>query len=415
MRLMTLLRTSSASWAAILLIPWLASYTIRISQWITAGYWDSVASQSTFLLGFTIPACAACAAWEGVRIRRSGILTGVPVRSPLAVALSVLTPVLILGALAVLLPLVMLLPYTQGAPGGSTFTVIALALLLVTAHVFLGYGAGLILPVFLAAPAVLIASWFWMAYPAALEPFWMRQLNGRNLTECCALDQVVDGRAVLAPALVAGGLLVAALAFIRWRHLAVRVLAPVVVALGVAAGAVVAMPLGHQAGAPRDASELSCDSGTPVICLWPEQQNEGASIRSLSSMAADRLSKMGVSPARRLTVSTVRPQENQILAAVALSAIPSEPPRCAESGPWPGSAAQGPLMAWLVQTAGSDASFVQGSFTSEDISTVTKVRALPEQEQARWFERNVPTLKDCSSQPRLDPARLSADEHLDAP
>ncbi|MFJ7989983.1 hypothetical protein [Streptomyces sp. NPDC096351] len=412
---MTLLRTSSAARAAVLLMPWLASYSTQVSQWVTTGYWESVAAQSSFLLGFTVPACAACAAWEGARIRRSGILTSTPVRSPLAIALSVVTPVLVLGLVAVLLPLLMLLPYAQGLPGGASFAVIGLELLVVTAHSFLGYAAGFVLPRLLAAPAVLMAVWLWMAYPAALEPFWIRQLNGHNLNECCALDQVVDGRAVAAPALVAGGLLLAAVIWIQGRRFAARALAPVVVALGLAAGAVIGMPLGYQAGVPRASSELSCDAGTPAVCLWPEQMQEAAAIRSLSSRAAERLARLEVPVATELTLPAVRPRDDQIIASVALSAIPSEPPRCAESGPWPGNIAQGPLMAWLVQTAGADMRFVQGSYTSEDVRTVKQVMSLPESEQTRWFRKNAATLKNCVERPALNPAPASVDGSQETP
>ncbi|MFE6714154.1 hypothetical protein [Streptomyces sp. NPDC057695] len=415
MRLMTLLRTSSAARAAILLIPWLVSYSAQISQWVTTGYWESVAAQSSFLLGFTVPACAACAAWEGARIRRSGILASTPVRSPLAIALSVVIPVLVLGLIAVLLPLLMLLPYAQGIPGGATFAIVGLELLLVTAHSFLGYAAGFVLPRLLAAPAVLMATWLWMAYPAALEPFWLRQLNGHNLNECCSLDQVVADRAVVAPALVAGGLLLAALIWIRGRRFAARALAPVVVALGLTAGAVIGMPLGYKAGSPRAASELTCDSGTPAICLWPEQMQEATAIRSLSSRAAERLAQLDVPVAPQLTMPSVQPRADQIIASVALSAIPGAPPRCAESGPWPGNVAQGPLMAWLVQTAGADARFVQGSYTSEDVRTVEQVRSLPEADQTRWFRTNAATLKNCVERPALNPDRTSADSSRETP
>ncbi|MFV2118344.1 hypothetical protein ACE14D_07815 [Streptomyces sp. Act-28] len=306
--------------------------------------------------------------------------------------------------MAVLLPRGLLLPYTQGLPGGTSIGMIGMELLVVVAHTGMGYAAGLTLPRLLAMPVALLGSGLWMAYPATLDTFWVRQLNGRNLIQCCALDQTVDSRAVVTPVLVAIGLIAAVLIFMQVRRAAGRILASIVIALTMTAGTLMAMPLGYQSAVARDTSALSCDDGKPVVCLWPEQLEEGKNIRLWASEAAQQLTAAGVIVAPRITMLSSRPGRDETIAVVAISAIPLQPPRCAETGPWPGNVAQGPLMAWLMLTAGTDEGFVQGSYTVEDNRTARQVRKLPTPDQRRWFNHNAATLKNCIQQPDLDPA-----------
>ncbi|MEU7568968.1 hypothetical protein [Streptomyces fradiae] len=280
---------------------------------------------------------------------------------------------------------------------------IGMETLVVVAHTAMGYVAGLVLPRLLAMPVALLVSGLWMAFPGTLDTFWVRQLNGRNLIQCCSLDQSVDPRAIAAPALVALGLIAAALILVRMRPLVGRTLAAVVIAAAITAGAFLAMPLGYHAASARDASALSCDAGTPVVCLWPEQREDTKYIREWTSEAAQRLAAAGVEVAPRITLLSAHPEREETLAVVAMSAIPQQPPACATAGEWPGHTAQGPLMAWLILSAGADQRFVQGSHTVEDMRTVREVRKLPQPDQLRWFERNAATLRNCVEQPQLQP------------
>ncbi|KOT99945.1 hypothetical protein ADK87_13600, partial [Streptomyces sp. NRRL F-4711] len=87
----------------------------------------------------------------------------------------------------------------------------------------------------------LVGSFVWMAYPAAMNVFWVRQLNGTNLAECCQLDQVAAPRSIVAPTLASIGLLAAAwLVTVRGRRL--RPLAPVVLTVAIAISAWIVHP-----------------------------------------------------------------------------------------------------------------------------------------------------------------------------
>ncbi|MBQ0829101.1 DUF7224 domain-containing protein [Streptomyces tagetis] len=412
--LRTVFRTSTAPRAAVVLLPWLFAYSGRITQWITSGYWESVTAQSSFLLVFTAPACAACAAWEAVRVKRSRVLEATPVRPRTVMALSVLLPIFVLGFLSVVLASALFVPQSSGLPGASSMAILGMELLVLAAHTLAGYVAGLTLPGLLAAPAALVTSWLWMAYPAAMTPLWLRQMNGHNLMECCALNQTVAPRALVAPALVAVGVIIASLVWISARRLPGRLWAAVTLCVTLVTGASVAMPLGYEAGQPRDISALRCSGTVPMVCLWPEQQESGAHIRSWSTEARQRLDAAGVSTASTITILSTTPRRDEILALVASTALPGQPPNCSATGPWPGSTAQGTLLAWLMLTAGADPQSVRGGSVETDIQTAEQVRRLPRPAQQRWFDHNAATLHGCDLRPDLDPSHFGRPSGLQA-
>ncbi|MGW3953322.1 DUF7224 domain-containing protein [Streptomyces sp. NPDC004752] len=399
------LRVSLAPRIGILLILWLLAYSGNVTELVTDGYWESVAAQSTSLLVWTAPAVAACGAWEGLRVRQSRALQGAPVRTFSGVSLAVLTPTLVLGVLAVALALGLLLPQAAGTPGWTAVAVLGLELLVVTAHTAVGYVIGLCLPRLLAVPVALVGSFVWMAYPAAMHVFWVRQLNGTNLAECCGLDQVAAPRSILAPALVSIGLLLAAwLVTVRQRGL--RILAPVVLAVAVTVSAWIVHPLGYSAAASRSTALRTCSDTQPRVCLWPEQEHATADIVKWATDAHTRLAAAGVTTAPELSPWKPMPAADDIRSLVAKSALPQETPACATYGEWPGGDAFGPLSAWLTLTAGVDPQVVASQHLPEEVEVATRVRKRPRQAQLAWFQQNAKTLTRCDKQPVLDPAHF---------
>ncbi|MGI5439878.1 DUF7224 domain-containing protein [Streptomyces shenzhenensis] len=400
----TVLRVSIAPRIGILLSLWLLAYRGNVTELVTDGYWESVAAHSTFLLVWTAPAVAACAAWEGLRVRHSRALRGAPVRTFSNVSLAVLTPTLVLGVLAVALSLGLLLPQAAGSPGRSAVAVIGMELLVVAAHTAVGYVIGLSLPRLLAVPVALVGSFVWMAYPAALNVFWVRQLNGTNLAECCELDQVAAPRSILAPALVSIGLLLAArLVTVRQRGL--RILAPVVLAVVVTVAAWIVHPLGYSAASSRSTALRTCSDTRPRVCLWPEQEQVATDIVEWATDAHTRLAAVGVTTAPELSPWKPMPAATDIRSLVAMSAVPPDIPACATSGDWPGSDASGPLDAWLTLTAGVDSQIVASRHQPEEVEIATRVLERPRSAQLAWFQRNAKTLTRCDLRPVLDPAR----------
>jgi hypothetical protein len=403
-RITTLLRVSAAPRAALLLFPWLIFYSDSVADWIVVGYWESVTAQSGFLVGFIAPACAACAAWEGARLRASLVLDGTPVRSSLTIAVWSLAPVFVLGASAVALALMLQARLAWGYPGIPSVDLLLLQLLVIASHIAVGHVLGRILPMVAALPTALIGSFLWLAYPASLTTFWVRQLNGQNLTECCALNQVAHGRALLAPTLVAAGVLAGFLVLHLARHTWTRLLAAVPLCLALVAGAQIAAPLGYAAAKDRDRDELICSGDTPVVCLWPEQRAEAVMIHTWGSDAGRRLAEAGVMLENAVTFATVKPTEDEVRFLVAGSAMTDVYPACAERVPWQGGDALAPLMGWLALTAGVDPAGLLGGMSAEEEELAGAVRELPQAAQTEWFRTNLAALRQCDTPPPLDPA-----------
>ncbi|WP_147255559.1 hypothetical protein [Streptomyces sp. PT12] len=385
------------------LILWLLAYSGNVTELVTRGYWESVTAQSTFLLVWTAPAVAACGAWEGTRVRRSAVLEGAPTRSPVAVALTALAPTLLLGGLSVALAVSLLAPQAMGYPGWPSLPVMALQLLVVAAHTVVGYVLGLSALRALAVPVALVGSFLWMAYPAALPAFWVRQLNGTNIAECCAIDQTVATRGIIAPAVVAMGMIAAAWLWSMRRRL---YQIPAVVALGslIATGAWIAQPLGYAAAQDRPAAERSCTGAEPRVCLWPEQRRSAAEITRWAGEAHDRLEAAGISVRAEITPMSAAPRRDDVIGLVAFGVLPNDIPACASRGDWPGNLAFGPLHAWLSLTAGVDPVSLAGRYIPQEVEIAERVRELPQPAQQEWFQRNAPTLTVCDQHPNLDPA-----------
>lgn len=401
----TVLRVSIAPRIGLLLILWLLAYRDSITGLVTRGYWDSVAGQSSSLLVWTAPAVAACGAWEGMRVRQARTLQGAPARTFTGVSLAVLSPTLVLGVLAVTLSLGMLLPQAAGSPNGTTAAILALELLVVAAHTVVGYVLGLTLPRLLAVPAALVGSFVWMAYPAAMNVFWVRQLNGTNLAECCQLDQVAAPRSIVAPALVSIGLLAAArLVTVRGRRL--RSLAPVVLTVAVAVSAWIVHPLGYSAAESRSTAARTCSATHPQVCLWPEQRDGAEDITTWATDAHKRLTAAGVTTTARLAPRSTTPTSDDVRALLALSALPKDIPACAQTGEWPGSRAYGPLSAWLTITAGADPRTVASRYAPPEVDVAKRVLEQTPHDQRVWFQQNVETLTRCDKQPILDTGHL---------
>jgi hypothetical protein len=269
----------------------------------------------------------------------------------------------------------------------------------------IGYVIGLNLPRLLAVPVALVGSFVWMAYPAAMNVFWVRQLNGTNLAECCTLDQIAAPRSILAPVLVAIGLLLAA-RLVTIRQWALRILAPVVLAVAVAVSAWIVQPLGYGAAEPRSTALRTCSDTQPRVCLWPEQHDAAKDIVTWATDPHTRLADLGVTTAAELSPRSSTPTSNTVHSLVALSALPKDIPTCAKYGEWPGSRAFGPLSVWLTITAGADSRVVASGYAPAEVEVATRILQRPHRAQLAWFQQNAKTLTRCDLQPVLDPERF---------
>lgn len=426
-----LLRSSSALLVgplAVALALWYANRTAEYAPFADAYLVEHTAAGADPLF-LTLAVVAACAAWEGSRLRRAGWIGMPHARSPLLATAPLWTPPLVVGlataAAGLLWKLhlgdVDLLPDLRFIPT---------LVFVVTALTLFGFAIGTRVPVVVAAPALLIGVYLWMAIPGAItNPIWLRHLSGGKLGACCGLESDIAVQALLAPIVVSAGMIAAALLLLSVRPThAVRSTAASTLALlaGLVGGAVLAHDLPREPVTARSPARLMCAEGTPRVCVWPEHQHVLARTSALAAIANAAWAKYGVAVPREFTEALVAPEssdqrffgtwsgasDTELTEALALSMMPAWP-ACADEIPvdmtqpvFPGEEAYDYVLGWFEATAGvplADADEEDGLDQPEVTQTVNRVRELPPEQQRAWLERNLAALSSCVVLPQLEP------------
>ncbi|MFD5699642.1 DUF7224 domain-containing protein [Streptomyces lasiicapitis] len=400
-----LLRTSSAVWGLLPVCLWMWMFAHQPDFPGTDRYWEAATAQITTVGIIPLSLCAAAGAWEAARLKRSRLASGAAVRTPLAVALSQLRVVWGVGLACVLWALACVAGWAKDGPRGPDLRVVGLLCLLLVAYTAVGYAAGWLFPGVLAVPAVAVATFLWLSYPVTIEPFWLRQLNGTNLTECCAYDRTLDTRALAAPALVATGLLVAAVVAVVARAWTARLAGLLPLALAVLVAVPLVDPLGFDPTKNRDTSALTCAGESPKVCLWPEQADDAEQFGTWVGESSALLRKAGMATPRTYTPTFSRPTRADVISSLVGALMPQSPPACAERRAWAGESAYAPVGVWLELTAGARESDVARRLDDDGktLSLVHEVRALPVRAQQRWYENNHAALTGCDRKPELNP------------
>ncbi|MGA4841026.1 DUF7224 domain-containing protein [Streptomyces sp. G45] len=406
-----LLRTSGAVWGLLPVCLWMWVFAHQPDFPVTDRYWEAATAQITSVGIIPVSLCAAAGAWEGARLKRSRLASGAAARTPLVVALAQLRVVGGVGLACVLWALACVAGRATGGPTGPDLRVVGLLCLLLVAYTAVGYAAGWLFPGVLAVPAVAVATFLWLSYPVAFEPFWLRQLNGTNLTECCAYDRTLDPRALVAPALVATGLLIAAVVAVAARAWTTRLAGLLPLALAVLVAVPLVDPLGFDPTKSRDTAALTCTGAAPRVCLWPEQADDAEKFRTWVGQSSARLRTAGVPLPKTYTPTFSRPTRADVAASFVSALMPSSPPACAERRPWAGESAYGPVAAWLEWTAGARESDVAQRFDDggRTLALVRAVRELPPRAQQRWYDINRAALTRCDREPKLSPKAFTGD------
>ncbi|WP_434743133.1 DUF7224 domain-containing protein [Micromonospora sp. SH-82] len=402
-----------------LLVPLVALVVLQGAQVVdtaTPGYWAAAVAKANLMLFIVVPICAVSAAWEGSRHRGGRIETLAVARPVWQVVLVALAPTVALGLVGITAALAATAPAAQGAPGHPYPWLILVYVLVLVGHTVVGYGLGRWLPPALALPAGLAGSYVWLAYPGAIEPLWIRHLNGLSFEGCCAIDQAPAVRAMLATGLFAVGLVVGTLiALLDTRRTRIAGAATFAALLGLAVTA--ALPLGASSGAPRPGAPR-CTDADPVLCLWPEQERVRPVVHPALSSAYDRLVAVGLPLPTVVTAADVtRPDavfvalppgavgRDAVLSLVS-SLVPDTVPDCALRGEWPGADSRAALAVWMALVAGVPAAELGAPPELVDLGI--RVRRLDDGQQLAWYRANLPPLADCTTRPRLDPAAFRA-------
>lgn len=412
MRSMTLLRISPATWCGPILVVLAAAYTTVLSG-TSDPYPLALTAEGAFTAFLVAPVCAACAAWEGGRLRRAGWASLPHVRSPLRIAMTSLAPVIAVGWLAISTAVLYTLR-TARVVAVPDLRVMAATFVVVTAHALLGFAIGVRFSTVVAVPAVLLIDYGWMVLPHALEPVWLRHLNGSDTwLSCCSVATDVAPQALVGTLIVALGLAGTASMLLCARH-AVRRLAVVPAVLALSLGAVLVQGLGYDAVVPRDPAALVCSAGQPRVCVWPEHRDRLAEVTAIASTAASRWREADIGVptefSERSTLSlgdrsfgfSVQSRPSDILNALAYSLLPPVP-QCALAGRTEPYIAADLVHAWLVEVAGMPDDEITKRFGPDVSRAVAAVRSLPLRQQRVWLKHNHTALQTCDVAPQLEP------------
>ncbi|WP_329487089.1 hypothetical protein OG618_10570 [Kitasatospora sp. NBC_01246] len=421
MLLRTVLRTS----AGLRALPFLVGFLLvalgdEITDWVTPAYGLSATGHASIALPFAGAACAAAGAWEGGRLHRGRVFDRSPVRSPLAITAPVLLPVVVMGGLG------MAAAVGAAAAAGGTVAgtpqpgLFAAWAGLLLANTLVGSIVGRVLVPVVAVPLALVSSFVLNAYPASSTTYWLRHLVGGGLSDCCAVDQVLDQKAVLSALAFSGAVCAAAVLVIRYRGAP----AALAVALAVTAGGItlathLARGLGPEPVLDRPGTALVCDHGRPRICLWPELGTARADlVRTEARRVVTTLAERGVPVPATLTMAA-RPGPGEAKLGVPTTARAQDvapgvvggllprTPDCARAGaPYPAGAAAGPVAAWLTAEAAPDgaAPAARGRFGAEDAALAGHLLRLPREAQLDWYRAATEALRHCdTAAPALPP------------
>ncbi|MFC4611516.1 hypothetical protein ACFO9E_27550 [Streptomyces maoxianensis] len=418
MLLRTLLRTNSALIGLPLAVVFVTTALgDDLTSWVTGNYWPSVTGNATFALAFLSTGCAALGAWEGAQLDKGQVLAHTPVRSPLAISLPLLVPVIITGLVGTVVALVLTASAADVDWGLPDLSVLAAQLLLLTGNTLVGFLVGRRWTAVISVPGTLITAFIANAYPVSWDIMWPRHLVGGGLHNCCAVDQILDRNAVWSATLFALALSVAAAVIIQKpgsrRVLGVALL---VVMLGIGAGGFFARDLSADPVRARPTASLVCEQGTAArVCLWPEVRN-GETIRKETQKVLQRLTAAGVSVSPSFTMAAeprageaklaVLPGDdaNQVAAGVVAGLMPAVP-ACAADHNYPAGAAREPVAAWLLLTSGTPADTVAAMVPPEAAQLAQQVARQPRSTQLSWYKHNAQAMHSCTTEPLLSAPR----------
>lgn len=403
-------------------MPWLAQLRTSLAVWLSPliailvvsgmegdppsndAYPLALTANATSVIFFLAPLCALCAAAEGARLRTAGWARAPHARGALRIFAVAALPVFAVGVGLLLVQTVRTV-----APALPDPRVLAVAVAALLAWIALGYALGTRGAPVVVLPTVLLAGYAWMTVPLTLEPLWLRHLSGAWIT-CCQVDTDVSGRAVLGAGLASAGLagtayllLRADLPSLRGRGVALAAL-PMVA--GLVLGSVAVSRLGPDPVVPRTAA-VTCGSGTPQVCVWPEHVDRLPEITRITAAATLRWRDAGVNPPQRWTERARGAGPGTAVVGFARDAAPADLisslavgqlpgfPACANTGPWLAAAAVDYLSAWLQLVAGTPARELAPRFGPETMGVVAAVAALPKPQQRSWFQANLAAVERC--------------------
>jgi hypothetical protein len=292
--------------------------------------------------------------------------------------------------------LILYAPSGGGTPGRSSLAIFIVQMCVLAAHCVAGYLLGRFFPGLIAIPLAAVGSFLVLAYPPAMEPLWLRHLVGTALELCCTLDQVPAERGLLAPVVVALGILIAAsLALVLPDGLA-RFLAVAPLIGGLIAAALIARPLDWTPTQPRAIADLTCAETRLAVqvCTWPEQADQAETIQGQVVDALSNLEQIGVDYVGAVGMVSFPysdPEAHQVHATIVSRLMPAI--ECPNGRTEHHVQLEDRTVGWLYLTLGAE------HLPALDSGAAGLARQvhheLSPDEQRRWFTENLVELSVC--------------------
>jgi hypothetical protein len=264
----TLARISPAAWF-LLPVALFAAWYVTLLSW-PAGYGVAATGAATGTLPFIGAFVGGAAAWEGSRLRRGGVWGGPWPRSPLSVSVRATAAPVVAGWISFAAALLVALVTTRSFP--PDFGMLAVAGIDVLAYAAVGFAIGISGPSALAIPIGILLPFLWLAFVPAMNPVWLRHLNGM-FRDCCTLAESLSPRPVLASVALDVGFIAAAILLALSGISPSRRIFGVVAVLAIASSVGVASVagMGYAPVVARDPAALECQSSQETsLCVWPE-------------------------------------------------------------------------------------------------------------------------------------------------
>lgn len=295
MRLRTLVRTSSALPAlplalALVVLYYTSGTSEQIAFW-PYPYAPTLVQQPIELMyAVSYAVVSAAAAWQGARLKEAGVWQMAASRPAWQIITLALAPIVALGWLMLITPVVMAFVQTPTWPTWDSLPPLLLGMALCCAHALIGFSIGRWVKPLIAAPALMCLVFVVVAFPHSMNPPWLRHMMGEYSAQL-GFGETATFASMAAQFLPTAGVAAAVgLAWIRRGHLAVRA--------GIGAALVVASTAGAYAivedwnfNPSLNAGRVTvvCSGRAPEVCM-PEQAR--GDIAAVSAEVRDTYTKL---------------------------------------------------------------------------------------------------------------------------
>ncbi|KOA53560.1 hypothetical protein BAAA27672_08380 [Bifidobacterium animalis subsp. animalis ATCC 27672] len=377
---------------------------------IAGGYWDSLVTAANSAIVIVGPSVAFGASWDISALRQGCVFEYPHVRSSVRVLSRAVAPSLWAGLLGISLCWALLLPHGRSTFRASDAVVLCTGPVMVLGYACLGAALGLLLPVLFACPLSLIIAYIWIVFPSAMEPMWLRHLNGYE-DGCCTPTTMLSLRGVSASLVFACGA-VGVLSLIlcgvvhrqRTRIGRTATVSSIAVAMcTVAVAGTLAAPFGNYPVQIRADSLVCAVRENLRVCVWPENADQIASVSVRAHELATELRSADYEVPRTVSeslldedawlvnaerFSSLTESEQRLILASGLTAIDRTVDGCSldEGADSRYRAAAGWLEAKL-QVGAQLAPKLGSSGALSDNEYMNELQRMPVREQAQWVSR----------------------------